>query len=183
MLGAGFSYMALVNHFVALVVDVGFTAMFAANLLLIYAVIIMLGRGCGFISDAIGVEMAFTVSMIMMLFSLLMLFFVKDTSSPWMLYGFIALSAFGGGMYIPAYGAAAADLFQGKNFGSIIGFANMGFGIGAGIGTWLYGLIFDITGNYSLAIIITMIAVCVMGAAIWVAAPRKVRRIGRASRV
>jgi len=46
----GFSVTSLINHLVALVTDVGFTAMFAANLLLVYAVTSMLGRCCGFIS-------------------------------------------------------------------------------------------------------------------------------------
>ena len=37
--------------------------------------------------------------------------------------------------------------------------------------------IFDVTETYTLAIIIVMLALCVMCTAIWVAAPRKVRRV------
>jgi len=72
-----------------------------------------------------------------------------------------------------------ADLFQSRRFGTIFGAANMGFGLGSSIGTYLYGYISAVNGTYTLAIIITMIAVFMIGVSIWVAAPRKIRRVSR----
>ena len=46
-----------------------------------------------------------------------------------------------------------------------------------GLGTWLYGYIYDVTGSYDLAIVATMVAICMIGICIWIAAPRKVRRV------
>jgi len=175
-LGSGFAFTALLNHFVALISDIGFTAMFAANLLLIFAVTAIIGRCLGFVSDFIGRELAFTLSMTIMLLPLPILL-VAEESSPWLLYVFIICFGFGSGVYSPFKGAAEADVFQGKRLGTIVGSANMGYGLGAAFGTWLYGYIFDVTGTYALAIIITMIAVSIQIPAIWVAAPRKVRRV------
>ena len=176
MFGAGFTFTALLNHFVALITDIGFTAMFAANLFLIYAITSMTGRACGFIADIIGREIAFMLSMVLMLLPLPVLLITKDTSAPWTLYVFITCFGFGSGMYTPAYTAIAADLFQGKHFGAIIGTANMGYGISASFGTWLYGYIFDMTGAYTIAIVIAMFSVGIMCIAIWVASPRKGKR-------
>jgi len=174
--GMGFGYTSLISHLVALVKDIGFTAMFAASLLSIFAVTSMLGRCCGFISDLFGREMTFTLCMAMTLLSLPILLITNDIP-PWALYIFIACFGFGSGLSVPSYTATAGDLFQGKQFGTIIGSASIGFGIGAGIGTWLYGYIFDTTGTYTVAIVLTMLALCLTLIAIWVAAPRKVLRV------
>lgn len=183
MAGAGLAYASLFSHFVALVTDAGYTAMFAAGILPIYAVGSMLGRCCGFISDLIGREKAFTLSMAMMLLLLPILLFTRDTSTPWTLYIFTAGYGLGSGLYTPVYAASVADRFQGRRFGTIIGFANIGYGLGAAFGTWLFGYIFDVTGAYTWAILIVMVAVVIECVAIWLAAPRKVRRVmGRAVR-
>ena len=73
---------------------------------------------------------------------------------------------------------------SGEKFGTIIGSANVGYGIGSSIGTWIFGYIFDVTGTYFLAIIVTMISACIMGIFMWVAAPRKIRRVaGKISKI
>ncbi|MFC2002289.1 MFS transporter, partial [Chloroflexota bacterium] len=97
----------------------------------------------------------------------------------WLLYSYAIAFGLGLGLMAPAYSSTAADLFGGGGFGSILGFANIGWGLGSGIGAWLGGAIFDQTGSYSLAIVIAIVAfilVCLFG---WLAAPRKVRRVTR----
>lgn len=175
MIGAGFTTGAFINHLVALVTDFGFSAMFAASLLLIYAVTALVGRCCAFVSDLISRECTFTLATAMMLLPLPVLFMTKDTSAPWMLHIFISGFGLGSGLYGPTYAASVADLFQGSRFGTIIGSANIGYGLGAAVGTWLYGYIFDTTGAYTLAIVIVAIALCIMCASIWIASPRKAR--------
>jgi len=179
MLGTGFAFSALINHFVVLMIDIGFDALFAAKLLLFYAIATMIARACGFVSDLIGREITCTIGLTLVLFSLVILLTTEDTSTPSMLYIAITCFGFGSGMHVPTYAAGIADLFQGKKFGSIFGFAYGGYGLSASINTWLFGYIFDVTGTYTLAIIITIFAVVMMIIAMWVAAPRKVRRVGR----
>ncbi len=174
MVGTGICYTSLINHFVALVTDVGFDAVFAASLLAVYAVTAIIGRVGSFISDFLGREKAFTAAMVATLLPLPIL--LQSHVSAWMLYLFIGCYGIGNGLSVPVYSAAASDLFQGKNFGSIIGLANLGYGLSASLGTWLFGYIFDVSGTYFAAIIITMLGVLFMTAAIWIAAPRKVRQ-------
>ena len=181
MLGSGLIFSSLVNHFVALATDIGFTALFGANLILVYAVTSMIGRVSGFISDLVGREVAITLSLILTLITLAILLFTNDTSTPMMLYIAVAFWGFGNGIFAPAYTASTADLFHGKTFASVIGCLNVGVGVSASVGTWLFGYIFDVTGTYTLAIVITMFGVGAMIVGIWIAAPRKVRRVsGRA---
>jgi len=183
MLGAGLIFSSLVNHFVVLTTDFGFTALFGASLLLIYAVTSMIGRVSGFISDFIGREVATTLSLTLVLITLTILLVTEDASIPAMLYIAAACWGFGNGIFAPTYTSSTADLFQGKTFASVIGCINVGVGISSSIGTWLFGYIFDVTGTYTLAIVITMFGVGAMIVGIWIAAPRKVRRVsGRASR-
>lgn len=177
MVNAAIPIMAFINHTVGIISEFGYSAMFGANLLLVYAVTSMLGRLCGFISDYTGRENAITLSMLFMVLPLPILLITRDTSAPWLLYIFIAAFGLGNGAYGPYYAAAAADIFQGNNFGAIIGFAEVGFGLGAAIGTWLFGYIVDTTTSYTATIYITMVCAVLMSLLIWVAAPRKIRRV------
>jgi cyanate permease len=54
---------------------------------------------------------------------------------------------------------------------------------GGAAGPWIAGVIHDATGSYKLAFLLTIACCVVSAAAIWMAAPRKVRLVpGRASR-
>jgi MFS family permease len=48
---------------------------------------------------------------------------------------------------------------------------------GGAAGPWLAGVIHDFTGSYWLAFVLAIAACIVSAAAIWIAAPRKVRRV------
>jgi len=181
LVGSGLALTPILMHQVAFITDAGFTAMFAATLLTIYAITCIVGRFSGFISDMIGRELSLTVACLGTILAIILLFFVKDTSAAWMLYVYAVLFGFFGGLQTPAYSAAAADLFQGKNFGTILGTINVAYGISAGFGTWLFGYIFDVTGSYYLGFVVVIAGLVMKIIAVWVAAPRKVRRVaGRA---
>jgi MFS family permease len=74
----------------------------------------------------------------------------------------------------PAATGAAADLFQGRHFGSIFGGITFGFGIGGAPSSWLGGYLFDKMGSYHVRLILAMVAIVVALASMWLAAPRKV---------
>jgi MFS family permease len=101
------------------------------------------------------------------------------TSTTWMLYAYMALFALSAGLSTPAYGASVADIFHGKNFGSIIGFADLGWGLGTALGSWFGGFIFDSFGNYTLAFITAIVMSALASIALWVASPRKIRHVDR----
>jgi MFS family permease len=83
-----------------------------------------------------------------------------------------AAAGLGFGMRISLLTAIPADLFAGRHFGAILGFANGGGGLGGFIGPFLAGYLFDTTGNYQLAFAVSALAIIGSAIAVWVAAPR-----------
>ncbi|MFC1886615.1 MFS transporter [Thermodesulfobacteriota bacterium] len=164
-------------HQVVFVVDIGFSKMFASYLVLIFGISSMLGRLCGFLSDMVGRERAYTLGGVGVIFGLVMLIFVQDVSHAWMLYVYSVCFGFFSGLNTPTYASTAADMFEGRHFGAILGFINIGFGLGNALGAWFGGYIFDMFQSYTIAF---FAAIIVMGLAcgfIWIAAPGKVRRM------
>jgi MFS family permease len=83
-----------------------------------------------------------------------------------------AAAGLGFGMRISLLAAIPADLFAGRHFGTILGFANGGGGVGGFIGPFLAGYLFDRTGDYDLAFTVSALAILGSAVAVWVAAPR-----------
>ncbi|MBI4301257.1 MAG: MFS transporter [Chloroflexi bacterium] len=175
----GISFQLVITHFPALLVGVGYSQNFAAFIYGLFGVIIVGGRLAGFIGDVIGREWTFTLGGIGFLLALAILFTVNDTSFVWILYFFALLLGLAFGMAPPTQASIAADFFQGKSFGTINGLIVAGFGLGGTLGPLLGGYIFDATGSYRLALILVALNICLAVALIWLAAPRKVKRMVR----
>ena len=165
-------------HIVAFIVDVGYSRMFAASIFALAGALGLVSAVGGFISDRIGRELAYMLGCIAMILGILVLLPIRDTSSPWLLYLFAVLYGVGVGIDRPITMAAKADVFPGKHLGMIMGFNNLGYGLGGALGPWLAGYIFDVTGSYTLAFIISILSLIVGIALMWAAAPRKVRLVG-----
>ena len=178
-LGAiGTGYGVAMTHQIAFVVDVGFTAMFASFLLLIFGILSMVGRFCGFISDYIGREPAFTIGCCGVVVSLMMLLLTKDTSRVWMLYVYAICFGFFSGLNSPSYASSAADIFEGKHFGAILGATNIGYGFGNSLGAWFGGYAFDKFGSYFSAFVISIIMMIAACGLLWISSPRKIKQPG-----
>jgi nitrate/nitrite transporter NarK len=63
--------------------------------------------------------------------------------------------------------AKTADLFQGRHLGAILGVISIGTGIGAAVGAWASGLIFDLSGSYRLAFILSIASYLAGCVAFW----------------
>ncbi len=177
---AGFS--GLLVHAVAYLGDVGYTTLFAATNFGISAAF-RSGGGIagGFFSDRYGRESAFTIFSVLTFTGTLTLIFSKP-ETPFMIYGFAILYGLGSGAGGTISSSLQADIFQGKSFGLIFGVIQAATGIGAAIGPWLTGLIYDNLGTY-LPALQGMLGIYVIAVAgIWIVAPRKVRPIGRAAK-
>ena len=109
--------------------------------------------------------------------ALVALLSVKDTSQPWLLYVYAIFFGYASGLWAPAIHAGAADLFYGKNFGTVVGLLLFGQGVGAAIGPWLGGYIYDITGSYTLAFLLCIISLVLGCISFWIAAPRNAARL------
>jgi len=173
----GTGYSIVIVHQVAFMVDIGFTAMFASFLLLIFGITSMVGRLSAFIGDIAGREVAFTIGSGGVLVAFVMLVLSRDTSNAWMLYVYAVCFGLFSGLIGPILITTSADIFQGKHFGAILGFSNIGYGIGNAFGSWLGGYVFDTTNSYIIAFVVAIAAFILAATSIWIASPRKIRAV------
>ena len=94
-----------------------------------------------------------------------------------MLYLFAVLFAMGYGVSAPLWPIITYDLFAGPHFGSVYGFISLFAGWGSAMGVWLGGYVFDLTGSYVVAFEVAVLGTITSVAALWIVAPRKVRRV------
>ena len=81
------------------------------------------------------------------------------------------------------FGAIPMEVLQGARYGSIFAVLNLASNAGAGTGPWVTGLVHDRTGSYAPAFWLAIMLSAVSIAAVWRAAPRKVRLVaGRVPR-
>ena len=68
-------------------------------------------------------------------------------------------------------------MFQGPRFAAILGMVSVAANLGAGVGPWVAGIIFDFSNSYDSAWWLAIAVSCTSILAVWLAAPRKVRRV------
>ena len=179
MTTAGMGAGIIMHHLVALVVDIGHSEALAALVFSIAGFLAVLGRLGGFLSDRLGREVTFTISASLYLGSALALLMVLKSVQIDPLYVYAITFGLGSGLTAPTISSAAADLFGGRNFGTILGFMNIGFGIGHGLGAWIGGAIYDHAGSYTWAIMTAIPLFILMCLFLWLAGPRKIRKMVR----
>ncbi len=167
----------MVAHHVAYAIDVNFTRTYASSVLSLFGIMFAFGSLAGLVSDRIGREPTLTIGAVIGISGILVLMLMKDTSQPWMLHYYAIAFGFSLGMTAPTIAASVTDIFQGAKVGAIIGFIWFSFAVGGAIGPWLGGWIFELTNTYLAAFIIAMTLYALGCAAIWWAAPRKVRHV------
>ena len=140
------------THLVPHVTDIGFSAGEAA------AVLSLIGMGSipgrlvmGIASDRIGRKSAIIICTLLQSGAMVWLLWARDL---WMFYLFALIFGFAHSGLGPSMAAIIGDTFGLGKIGAIFGLLEVGFGIGAAIGPAIGGLIFDVTGSYSIAFLI-----------------------------
>lgn len=179
------SHQSVMIHQVAYLTDKKFDPMLGATVVGLVGIAGSLGKiAWGWVSDRIGREGAYTAGMVCVLLGVLVLWLIGDSSQTTMVYVYAFLFGVGYGVFSPLASSTAADLFQGRRFGSIYGFLWLGSGLGSSIGPWASGFLFDATLSYSASFVMSFVAAFLSVAAFWLAGPRKVRLVpGVAARV
>jgi len=170
-------YIVIVHH-VRYLVDLGVGKMWAASL---FAVMGVVSAGFrffwGWLSDRIGREITYTLGGICFSLGILSLILFQYVPSPLLLYLFAFFFGAGWGSTAPMFMSISGDLYKGKNFGLIYGMVEGNIGVGAAIGTWLGGYIFDQTKNYLWAFILAILISFISILLVWYIAPRRFRPI------
>ena len=131
----------------------------------------------GALSDRIGREWIWTVGCAGFALSYGALIALKYSPSSPLLYLMVLSQGFLGYALTSVMGPIVSEIFEGPQFGTIFGTLTVALIGGGAAGPWMAGAIYDATGSYTLAFILAMACCVVSAAAIWIAAPRKVRQV------
>jgi MFS family permease len=137
----------------------------------------------GHVSDRIGREWVWTFGSAGFAICMMALIALQAGPTPWLVYTMVIAQGFLGYSLTSVLGPIVAEIFEGPHFGTIFGTVMFAAVTGGAVGPWVTGVLHDHAGNYNAAFWIAMALCFVSAAAIWMAAPRKVRlvagRVGR----
>ncbi len=173
----GINQNILLAHQVAFAIDMGYSKLYASSVLSLFGLTYACGSLASLISDRIGREVTITLATAIGISGMIVLMFIRDASQPWMLYYYSISLGAANGLCSPTIAASITDIFQGPRVGAIVGAVWFAFALGGTIGPWLGGWLFELAGDYFLAFVVATVLFAVACAAIWLAAPRKVRRV------
>jgi len=129
--------------------DLGLSQTVAASVLSTIAACSVIGRlTIGMLIDRIGVKIGYLIGLVPLLLGLVMLLYIKN---PTMLFVFAVMYGIGHGGCFTVVSPAIADFFGMKDHGGIFGVVLFFGTIGAAIGPWVAGWIFDHYGSYDAA--------------------------------
>ena len=175
-----FCWYAILVHQTKFLHDLGFDRTFAA---LALGLVPMFGVGgqivLGALSDRIGREWVWTLACLGFLLTYLAMLALPRHPAPELVWALVVAQGFLGYGMTPAIGAIPADLFQGRNYGRIFGVLAVFGSSGAALGPYVLGRIHDHTGSYDAGCLAAMVMSVASMVLVWLAAPRKVRAVGR----
>ena len=129
----------------------------------------------GYLSDIMGREKTKFVSDLMAVLGIGALMAVSFVKGPMpLLFG--VLFGMGYGAVAPLIPAITADIFLGKNFGKIFAVIAIGGGMGGATGSYVSGLLRDLSGNYEVPFITCAILIMISCLLVRMAAPCKIRK-------
>ena len=178
-----FAWYAVQVHQTKYLIEIGFTPLVAAWSLGIVSVVAIPGQiALGGLSDRVGREWVWTIACCGFAVCYAALIALEHTPSYGLLYLMVISQGFLGYAVTSVMGPIVAEIFEGPHYGTIFGAMTVALTGGGAVAPWVAGVIHDATGSYRLAWALAIVCCVVSVAAIWIAAPRKVRVVpGRIS--
>jgi MFS family permease len=175
------AWYAVQVHQTKYLIEVGFSPLVAAWALGIVSAVAIPGQlGLGALSDRIGREWVWSAGCLGFAVSYAALIALERYPAPWLLYAMVLSQGLLGYALAALLGPIVMEVFEGPHYGAIFGTITVALLAGGAAGPWLAGAIHDATGSYRPAFVLCIACCAVSAAAIWIAAPRKVRRVPRA---
>jgi MFS family permease len=164
--GLGSFFVSL--HQFAFAVDIGFDPLYAASVLGIGAFLAVFGTiATGTASDYIGRELSAVLAYGFSIVGVICALMIHSPTQHLLLWLHACFFGLTWGARGPAITAKTADLFPGARLGTILGVITIGSGLGAAIGSWAAGFIFDLSGSYRLAFILSIVSYLCGMVAFW----------------
>ncbi|MCZ6625154.1 MAG: MFS transporter [Deltaproteobacteria bacterium] len=159
----------VVTHQIAHTVDVGYTKLFAASIFGFMGLSSVFGRVLfGYLTDRMRRETVFTCVQTVSSLGIVALLALQDNSLPVLLYAFALLYGLGQGSRALVLSAISADLFLGRNFGAIYGYFTLSIVVGGAFGAWLGGFLYDVSGSYIIAFLVSLGCFFASSVCVWV---------------
>jgi MFS family permease len=174
-----FSYQGTLLHSVSAMVDAGFARETGAYY---FGILGLAGSGgkilMGYLSDLFGRERIHSLGGALAILGILSLLAASHLQGPLPLL-FAILFGVGYGAAAPLMPSVSADIFFGNSFGLIFAMICIGAGAGGASGSFMAGLLRDLSGAYSIPFTVFCVTLSLSCTLIWFASPRKVRRMVR----
>ena len=172
-----YAYQATLLHSISAMVDSGSTRPTAAAYFGLLGIAGSVGKILfGFLSDRFGRERSNSVGGIIAIIGIFCLI-NTTTANRFLPLLFALLFGLGYGAAAPLMPSVSADLFIGRSFGLIFAMISIGSGAGGALGSFLSGLMRDISGGYAVPLAICMLSLLLSCTFVWLAGPRKVRQM------
>jgi MFS family permease len=156
---------SVLPHSVAYLVEQGFNPLIAASAFGMTGMLSALGiLAVGWLSDRFGRLGTVTVTYFSTMLGILLLILVMRWHSLLLVYGFVLFFGLMQGARGPIIVALVAVLFSGGGVGAIYGTLSLAMGLGAAIGSWSSGMLYELTGSY-VASFLLAIGGCLAGLA------------------
>jgi len=164
--GLGSFFVSL--HQLAFLVDRGFDPLYAASAIGFGALLSTPGIILtGALSDIVGREVAGVTTYGISILGVVCALFITGPGDHVLLWAHACLFGITWGARGPTITAKTADLFPGGNLGAILGVITIGSGLGAAIGSWGAGAIFDLSGNYRFAFLFSIASYVIGSITYW----------------
>jgi MFS family permease len=148
--GLGSFFVSL--HQLAFAIDVGFDRIYAAEVLGMGAFLAVPGIVVtGTLSDYLGREISALLAYGISILGVVLALLITSPDQHLLLWLYACFFGLTWGARGPAITAKTADLFPGPRLGTILGVITIGSGLGAAIGSWGAGWVFDLSGSYRVA--------------------------------
>ncbi len=159
---------AIIVQLVAFLIDVGFSPLTAATA---YGFVGMLSAasvmGSGFTSDRFGYRQAVTASFIGTATGMAILLLLNASPSVWLLVLFVPVFGLCMGFRGPIISSVSARAFAGPHVATIYGTIYSSNAIGAAIGSYLGGLLHDLTGGYNTGLALSLVSITLASLPFW----------------
>ncbi|HYM03275.1 MAG TPA: MFS transporter, partial [Stellaceae bacterium] len=173
-----FAWYAVQVHQTRYLVEIGFSAGEAGWALGLVSLAGIPGQiALGHLSDRIGREWVWVAGSMGFALCYLCLLLLKENPTPALLYLMVLAQGMLGYGLTSVIGAIPAEIFAGKQYGTIFGTLMLSAIAGGAVGPWATGVVHDATGSYAAAFWIAIFFSFLSALAIWRAAPREIRAV------
>ncbi len=170
-IGLPLTITGLLFHHLPMMQTKGISSQLAAASLLLWGPSMILGNFVGgFLTDRIQSRYLLAAVQLLLIIALL---WNRMISTPWQMFIYVFMAGSAGGVFFTSYAVTWANYFGRRHLGAIRGVASMSTLVFSALGALPFGLVFDLTGSYDMAIMILLGVPAVSGVAALFALPPK----------